>query len=315
MVHGGTNFGFTSGANYDKNHDIQPDITSYDYDAPISEAGWVTPKYLALRKLLQGFATKELPPIPAKNPVMVLPNIKLSKTIDAWKMMSAVKPVLSDTPQCFEQLNQGHGYVWYSRRFTQPIKGMLEIKGLRDYALVYVNGEKVGELNRINKKYSCEIEIPFNAKLDILVENMGRINYGAAIIFNKKGILGPVTIDGNSITGNWEMRSMPLETMPALASTAFSYNKGMPVFYHSSFILNTTGDTFLDMSAWGKGLVFVNGHHLGRYWGIGPQQTLYVPGVWLKKGKNEIVLFEQQNDRLQTVLKSTVEPILKKLKN
>jgi beta-galactosidase len=229
--------------------------------------------------------------------------------------MNEIRPVISDTPQCFEQLNQGHGYLWYSRRFTQPIKGLLEIKGLRDYALVYVNGEKVGELNRMKNQYSCEVEIPFNAKLDILVENMGRINYGAAIIHNLKGILGAVVIDGNNITGNWEMRGMPLESMPSLATIPTGYKKGLPVFYQSYFQLDKTGDSFLDMSTWGKGVVYVNGHHLGRYWGIGPQQTLYVPGVWLKKGKNEIVIFEQQNEFKQSVLNSTVEPILKKLKN
>ena len=113
-------------------------------------------------------------------------------------------------------MNQGYGYVLYSKHFTQPIKGKLEIKGLRDYALVYVNGKRVGELNRYYKHYSCDIDIPFNATLDILVENMGRINYGAEIIHNLKGIMSPVTIDGNEITGNWNMYKFPMDNEPDL---------------------------------------------------------------------------------------------------
>jgi beta-galactosidase len=315
MIHGGTNFGYTSGANYDKNHDIQPDITSYDYDAPISEAGWVTPKYLALRDLLQHYSAEPLPPIPQKIPLLTLPEIKFSKSVDATKILDKINPVSSDTLLTFEDLNQGHGYVWYSKKFKQPIHGKLEIKGLRDYALVYVNGEKVGELNRISKNYSCDIDVPFNAQLDILVENLGRINYGAEIIHNLKGILGTVTIDGTPVTGNWQMKGMPLESAPSLKSMSNSYKLHFPVFYQASFHLNKTGDTFLDMSDWGKGIVFINGHHLGRYWGIGPQQTLYLPGVWLKKGQNEVVVFEQQNDHQQVSLKSTQIPILKQLKN
>ena len=315
MVHGGTNFAFTSGANYDKNHDIQPDITSYDYDAPISEAGWATPKYIALRNLMQQYTTTALPPIPAPIPLITLPLIKFNKTVDAGLLKEKVKPVDSDTALSFEDLNQGHGYVWYSRRFTQPVKGKLEINGLRDYAIVYVNGEKVGELNRNTKTYSCEVDLPFNAQLDLLVENMGRINYGAEIIHNLKGILGTVSIDGNAITGHWQMRGMPLENAPDLTSFSNSYKKDGPVFYQASFQLTKTGDSFLDMSGWGKGIVFVNGHHLGRYWGIGPQQTLYLPGVWLKKGKNDIIVFEQQNNQKQITLKSTETPILKSLKN
>ena len=142
MVHGGTNFAFTSGANYDKKHDIQPDITSYDYDAPISEAGWATPKYKALRELFMRNVSYKIPPIPASIPVIEIPSIRLNKAVDLFAIKAKMQPVISDTPQTFEDLNQGYGYVLYSKHFTQPINGKLEIKGLRDYALVYVNGKK-----------------------------------------------------------------------------------------------------------------------------------------------------------------------------
>jgi beta-galactosidase len=314
MVHGGTNFGFTTGANYDKNHDIQPDMTSYDYDAPISEAGWATPKYSAIRDELKRNATYAIPEVPAAIPVISMPSIKLTKVVDMAALKEKIKPVVNDKPLTFEDLNQGNGYILYSKKFVQPISGKLEINGLRDFATVYVNGEKVGELNRYYKNYSMEIEIPFNAILEILVENMGRINYGSEIINNLKGIISPVIINGIEITGNWQMYKFQLDTKPELKAYANKNTKGRPVFYQGNFVLNKTGDTFLDMRKWGKGIVYVNGHHLGRYWSVGPQQTLYLPGVWLTKGENDIVIFEQLNDVLQTEISSISTPILEELK-
>jgi len=314
MVHGGTNFGFTSGANYDKNHDIQPDITSYDYDAPISEAGWATPKYKAIRELFQKSVSYKIPPIPAATPVIEIPSIKLNKAVDLFAIKEKMKPVISDMPQTFEELNQGNGYVLYSKHFTQPIKGKLDIQGLRDYALVYVNGEKVGELNRYYKNYSLDIDIPFNATLDILVENMGRINYGADIVHNLKGIISPVMIYGKEISGNWKMYRFPMNHEPDLRNYSNGYTKNHPVVYNGSFTLSKTGDTFLDMSNWGKGIVFVNGHNLGRYWNVGPQQTLYLPGCWLKKGANRITIFEQKNDKEHKEISAVKIPVLDNLK-
>ncbi len=314
MVHGGTNFGFTSGANYDKNHDIQPDITSYDYDAPISEAGWATPKYMAIREELKKYVGYSVPEIPAAYPVIAIPSIKLSKIVDIAALKYKIKPVINDKPLTFEALNQGHGYVLYSKKFQQPISGKLEIKGLRDFATVYVNGEKTGELNRYFKNYSIDIDIPFNATLEILVENMGRINYGSEIIHNLKGIISPVVINGIEILGNWKMYRLPLDKNPDLSSFTEKTNIGRPAFYSGSFMLNKTGDTFLDMHSWGKGIAFINGHNLGRYWNTGPQQTLFVQGVWLKSGKNEIVIFEQLNDKIQTEISCISTPILDELK-
>jgi beta-galactosidase len=313
MVHGGTNFGFTSGANYDKDHDIQPDITSYDYDAPISEAGWATPKYLAIREELQKHADYTFPVIPSAQSVIEIPSIRLNKAFDINSLKEKSEQVNNEKPLTFEDLNQGNGYVLYSKKFIQPLSGKLEINGLRDFATVYVNGEKVGELNRYYKKYSMEIEIPFNGTLEILVENMGRINYGSEIVNNLKGIISPVLINGIEITGNWQMYKFPFDKKPDLDNLLDGNTVGHPVFYQGNFILDQTGDTFLDMSGWGKGIVFVNGHNLGRYWKAGPQQTLYLPGVWLKKGSNDIVIFEQLNDVMQTEISCISTPILDEL--
>ena len=324
MVHGGTNFGFTSGANYDKKRDIQPDLTSYDYDAPISEAGWVTPKYDSIRTVIKKYVKHEVPNPPARIPVIEVPSIKLDKVADLLAYAERMDPVTDVRPLSFEQLNQGYGYVLYTRRFNQPISGTLEIPGLRDYAVVYVDGEKAGVLNRNTQTYSMEIDVPFNATLQILVENMGRINYGSLITENNKGIISPVTIAGKNITGGWHMYKLPMDQMPdctKMGSCAYTNDtahgarlKDCPVVYEGTFTLNETGDTFIDMEEWGKGIIFINGRNIGRYWQVGPQQTLYIPGVWLKKGENKIVIFEQLNEIPKTEVKTVRTPILTKLK-
>lgn len=310
MVHGGTNFGFTSGANYNKEFDIQPDITSYDYDAPISESGQANEKYKAVRNLLKQYVQYDVPEIPEPIPV-ITPSINLTASANFFDLKNSIKPVVSDSLLTFEQLNQGHGYVLYSRKFGQAVKGKLKVDGLRDYATVYVNQKRVGVLNRINKQYELEIDIPANGQLDLLVENMGRINYGANIVFNTKGIISPVLINNEKITGNWEMYKLPMNQQPNVSGSV-PVNT-LPVLYAGQFNVNEPGDMFLDMRDWGKGIVYINGHHLGRYWNVGPQQTLYVPGCWLTKGRNEVVIFEQLNESVHTVLKTVNQPILDSL--
>ena len=313
MVHGGTNFGFTAGANYSKEHDIQPDITSYDYDALISEPGWATPKYTAVRALMQKYVKYAVPAVPAPLPVVTIPDIILDKSVDVFDLKNDIQPVRSIQPLSFEELNQGTGYVLYSRRFGPAAQGQLAVPGLRDYATVYVNGQLVGELNRQDNRYTLPVQIPTNGTLELLVENMGRINYGAEIVHNIKGIIEPVTLDGTALTGDWQMYKMPFDKVPDLTRYISKNKEGRPTLYTASFEVKQPGDTFLDMRGWGKGIVFVNGHNLGRYWKIGPQQTLYVPGCWLTKGKNEVVVFEQQNKKLQQALKTLDKPILDEL--
>jgi beta-galactosidase len=321
MAFGGTNFGFSAGANYDDSHDIQPDLTSYDYDAPINEAGWETPKFDSIRTVIQRYVKEKLPVIPVRIPVIIPSPVKLAKAVTVFDFLNSNAPVTNEQPMTFEQLKQCSGYVCYSRHFNQPISGKLELSGLRDYAVVYVNKKKIGVLDRSKKIYSIDVNIPFNATLQILVENMGRINYGPEIAHNNKGIISPVSIAGNEITGDWEMRPMPMSEMPDISKCSSTHDitsetlNNMPVIYQGSFSLDKTGDTFIDMTSWGKGIIFVNGHNLGRYWKIGPQQTLYLPGCWLQKGQNQIVVFEQLNEVPQTTVSFTNMPILNNLKN
>lgn len=314
MVHGGTNFGFWAGANYNNDTNIQPDLTSYDYDAPISEAGWATEKYMGVRNLMKQYVPYAIPEIPERIPVITIPEVYFDKTADVLSMLEAQTPVEADEPMNFEDLGQGFGYVLYRRHFNQPISGVLHVPGIADYATVYVGGRKVGELNRMTGKDSLRIEVPFNSTLDILVENLGRINYGARIQDNHKGIIRPITIDDSPISGGWSMYRLPMAEMPQFAALPEGYRKGCPVLYHATFQLEKAGDTFLDMEKWGKGIVFVNGHNLGRYWNVGPQQTLYLPGCWLKEGANEIVVFEQLNDARQYSIHAVETPVLDRLK-
>lgn len=294
MWHGGTNFAFMSGANYDKKEPIQPDITSYDYDAPLSEAGVPTEKYKALRQLILNYLSADqkaaVPPVPAAPDFISIPDISLNQSAVLFNNLP--KPVHANKPVNMEALNQGYGYVLYRTTLAQGGDGLLTIHGLRDYAEIFVNGKRVGILNRMYNQDSLQITAPANARLDILVENLGRINYGREMVNNLKGITGTVTFNGRELSG-WDMFSLPMKDTKGFRFTKGNTAQAGPALYKGTFSLQKTGDTFLDMSQWGKGIVFVNGHNLGRYWSLGPQQTLYLPGCWLKTGNNEIVIFEQ----------------------
>lgn len=309
MVFGGTSFGFMNGANYGRHYQPQP--TSYDYDAPIDEAGHPTPKYFALRKVLSRHLApgETLPNVPPTPPVIEIPKIELTESASLFDNLGT--PVKSEKPLSFEDLNQGYGYVLYRTRIQGPVDATLKIKELRDYAVVCVNGRRVAVLDRRHKQDSTELKVSNqSAILDILVENCGRINYGGRLADNRKGITESVTLGGQELTG-WKMFKFPFDDVSKLKFKPGTTTSA-PAVYRGTFPLAKTGDTFLDMRKWGKGIVIVNGHNLGRYWYIGPQQTLFCPGVWLKKGTNEIVIFEQIKDGAHPVV-GLGKPILNQL--
>ncbi len=309
MIYGGTSFGFTSGANYGGH--FQPQPTSYDYDAPIDEMGRPTPKYFALRDVLAKHLApgETLPDVPATTPVIEIPTIELTESARIFDNLGT--PVKSEKPLSFEDLDQGYGYVLYRTKISGPVDAPLKIKGLRDYAVVCLDGKRMASLDRRYNQNSTNLKIDGpSATLDILVENGGRINYGREMTQNRKGITDSVTLGERELTG-WEMYKFPFDDVSSLkfGSTPQS---AAPALHRGTFDLTQIGDAFLDMRHWGKGIVFVNGHNLGRYWYIGPQQTLYVPGVWLKKGRNEIVVFEQLKDDVHSVA-GISSPILDQL--
>ncbi len=300
MVYGGTSFGFMNGANYGDN--FQPQPTSYDYDAPIDEAGRPTKKFFALRNVLAKYLApgETLRDVPAAPPIIAIPDIQLTESAGLFDNLG--QPVHSEEPLSFEDLNQGYGYVLYRTQIAGPTNALLKIKQLRDYATVYVDARRVAVLDRRYRQDSTIFNLTnASATLDILVENGGRINYGHKLTDNRKSITQSVSLGGTELTG-WEMYKFPFGSSNDLASLNFHSVPGhsetaadgnLPCVYRGSFDLTETGNTFLDMRAWGKGIVYVNGHNLGRYWFIGPQQTLYCPGCWLQIGQNEIVVFEQ----------------------
>jgi beta-galactosidase len=306
MFHGGTTRGFMNGANYYDSGYYEPQISSYDYDAPLDEAGNATHKFMLFREAIQKNlpAGQTLPDVPAAKPSIVLPDIHFTQIANIFSILPAAKQ--SPTPLTFENLNQAYGYVLYRTKQVGGRSGILSIKELRDYGIVFINGKRAGVLDRRRKQDSLPVELPAGTvTIDILVENMGRINYGPNLLKNKKGITEKVTLAGKELKG-WQMFSLPFDNINTVSFTKQQPVVNAPVIKKAVFELTETGDTYLDMSQWGKGCAWINGHHLGRYWSIGPQQTLYVPVEWLKKGKNEIVVLElikPEQDQLQSLAK------------
>jgi beta-galactosidase len=293
VIHGGTNFGYWAGANAFSPTQYQPDVTSYDYDAPVNEIGQATPKYYALRRLLAKYQPpkQKLPAIPASIPVIEIPEITLKASASVWDNLPAA--IQSPQPKPMEMFGQKGGFILYRTNLIGHKKGKLRITELHDYATIFVDGKYVGKLDRT--KAENVIEIPAstsaNPQLDILVEGMGRINF-AEYMIDRKGITERVSLNGMTLM-DWQIFPLPFDENYMQNLKLTSGEKNQPgTFFKGEFDLATTGDTYLDVSQWEKGVVWVNGHNLGRYWNIGPQKQLYCPAPWLKKGKNEIVIFD-----------------------
>ncbi|MFT4112896.1 glycoside hydrolase family 35 protein [Silvibacterium sp.] len=304
MFHGGTSFGWMNGANAEgansdgKNY--QPDTTSYDYDSPLDESGRVTPKYMLLRKTIAEATGHEPPPIPEVAPAQAIAPFAVTGAISLWKTLP--KPVHSEQPLNMEALDQAYGYVLYRTTLEGPVEGELNLGKLHSYAQVYIDGRLLGTIDRRYDQHTLPIDIPSGkARLDILVENTARVNYGKAIPGERVGLLTGVTVKDSkgavaTLTG-WDNYSLPIDypDTDAPQKLAFTSEPCTGVcFYHASFDATEQKDTFLDTSAFTKGQVWVNGHNLGRVWNVGPQKALYLPGPWLRKGKNEVVVLDLQ---------------------
>ncbi|MGI6166308.1 MAG: beta-galactosidase [Limnochordia bacterium] len=290
MFHGGTNFGFLNGANHGNGY--EPTITSYDYDAPLSEAGDLTPKYWAFREVIGKYT--ELPKIefPEVAPKLALGEVRLEESVGLFPSLNRLsEPVSSTVPLPMEEVGQNYGFILYRTHVTGPRPRMdVIVQELRDRAQVFLNGASVGTLERWNKEKKLSVAIPKEgARLDLLVENMGRVNYGRYLL-DRKGITEGVLL-GYQFLFDWTMFPLPLDDLCRL-----SFNQGIcqggPAFYRGHFSVDEPKDTFLALDGWTKGVCFINGFNLGRYWNRGPQRTLYVPGPILKKGTNEVIVFE-----------------------
>ena len=293
VVHGGSNFGYTAGANAFTPIQFQPDVTSYDYDAPINEQGQATAKYYALRQLISQYAGYKIPEVPAPIPVMEIPAVKMEPFTSVWDHLPVAKR--SPQPRPMEDYDQHSGFILYRTKLIGHKSGSLTITEPHDYALIFLNGKLVDTVFRDGGKWTVQLP-KTEAKdpvLEILVEGMGHINF-AQYMIDRKGITDRVTLNGMTLM-NWEIFNLPMEEGEIRKVAA---QKGDPVgsrpglFFRGSFELGQVADTYIDMSQFKKGMVWVNGHNLGRYWYVGPQQHLYCPASWLKKGRNEVIVFD-----------------------
>ena len=323
MTHGGTSFGHWAGAN---SPGFAPDVTSYDYDAPINEYGHATPKFWELRKMMAKYNDgKKLPAVPkAPMPIITIPKFELKTFAE---LLLAPGKEERGALKTFEEMDMGWGMMLYSTTLPDiPTQSVLTAE-MHDFAQVFIDGQYIGKVDRVKNEKSLTLPpVKKGQKLLILVEGMGRINFGRAIK-DFKGIVGDVTIsaevDNNEVT--WKPREWwqcatddsyetAVNTLRLTANSNINKatEKSKRGYYRGYFNLKKVGDTFLNFETWGKGQVWVNGHALGRIWSIGPQQTLYVPGCWLKKGKNEIIVLDIVGPK-EAVVWGQAEPELNKL--
>ncbi len=329
MAHGGTTFGLWSGAD----RPFKPDTSSYDYDAPISEAGWPTEKFFKTRELFAKYLLpgETIPEPPATNPVITIAPIDVTECAPVFDNLPEV--IRTEKPGTMEKYDQSHGCVLYRTTIPAGPAATLEAASVHDFGFVFLNGERAGVMDRRNGNFKVHLpERKKSATLDILVEAVGHVNFGQEM-HDRKGIHAPVKLGGTELT-DWRIFNLPLDdrmladlkfhpttTRPLYSPRANAifgnvksraWKMNSPMFWRGTFKLEKAGDTFLDLRSWGKGVVWMNGHCLGRFWNIGPTQTAYVPGCWLRAGKNEIVILDLLGSE-KPVIAGLDQPILNEL--
>jgi len=316
MFHGGTTRGFMNGANMNAKKSYSPQVSSYDYDAPLDEAGNPTEKFRLFRTVIEKVIAPgtKLPPIPAIRKAIELPEINLSESAAIFDNLH--NGIKAKAPLSFENLGQAYGFILYRIVIDEAGRAILKINEARDFATVCVDGVFIGSLDRRLKQDSLEIIYNKGSILDILVENNGRINFGPYLNNNRHGLLVSPTLNNKPLSG-WEMYKFPFADTSNITFLKSEIQKRQPALYKGVFDLRETGDTYLDMRQFGKGFVFLNGINLGKYWGIGPQQTIYVPEAWLKKTGNEVIVFDalKSGHRILTSLDHAILNDLLELKD
>ncbi|HOB32070.1 MAG TPA: beta-galactosidase [Verrucomicrobiota bacterium] len=315
MAHGGTTFGLWSGAD----RPFKPDTSSYDYDAPISEAGWPTEKFYRTRDLMAKYLLpgESIPEPPGRNPTIVIPAVKLVERAPVFANLPS--PIRSDVPRNIESYDLGYGCVVYRTRIPAGAAGTLEAAAVHDTGIVFLDGEQVGVMDRRSRNFRVRLpERKAEAVLDIFVEPMGRVNFGQEV-HDRKGLHAPVKLAVGSgapveLKG-WEVYPLPLVNgiLGGLRYESAASGASGPAFWRGTFEVKDPGDTFLDMRPWSKGVVWVNGICLARFWNIGPSQTAYLPGPWLKPGKNEVVILDLFGPQSPEIA-GLAEPILNQLR-
>nr|XP_033775209.1 beta-galactosidase-1-like protein 2 isoform X1 [Geotrypetes seraphini] len=318
MFHGGTNFGFMNGALHF--NEYKADVTSYDYDAPLTEAGDYTSKYFKLRDLFSKFIEEPLPIPPSTMTKGSYGMVEFKQCVSLWDIIQNIEePFKTVEPVSMENLpvndgnGQSYGYTVYETVIFGG--GQFHSQGhIQDRAQVFVSNQLVGSIDYNNLELNIA-EVPGYRKLRILVENCGRVNYGPKQNTQRKGIVGDVLLR-NSPLRNFKIYSLDMKKSFIESLQVAQWNDVPdepmgPAFFRGTLRVGFIPlDTFLKLEGWEKGAVFVNGKNLGRYWNIGPQGTLYLPGTWLHPGENEIIIFEQH--RAGRILQSMDVPLLGK---
>lgn len=288
MFHGGTSFGWMNGADSHTGTDYHPDTTSYDYDAPLDEAGNPRYKYGLLAKVIAEVTGTAAAPAPAATVAKAFPVAPARRSASLWDVLPA--PVRAKDPMTFEELDQNYGYVLYRTALPQGAGGTLRLNGMHSYAQVYVDRKLVGTLDRRLGQETVELPArAAGATLDILVENTGRVNYSHAIRTEQTGLTGAVTLAGTSLH-DWRMYRLPMDDLSRLPLRAQPCEG--PCFYQFELTVTTPADSYLDTRGLHKGQMWLNGHNLGRFWSIGPVSTLFAPAPWMQRGANRVSLFD-----------------------
>lgn len=295
MAHGGTNFGLWNGANSVEGR-LQPTVTSYDYDAAVGEAGELRPKFHAFREVISRYAAEPLPDLPDLPARLAPQSAPVAEWVSLLGSLAAFDdPRHAPMPLPMEALGQDHGLVVYRGSTLIPPDGRtLELEGLRDRATVVVDGGLLGTLDRNEAAQSLPLTPRADGRpstIDLVVENQGRINFGAEL-GERKGVSG-VRVAHRFVHG-WDSIAVRLDEEGLTGRLAFGAAAGAagPVFGRTTITVDEPADGFLALPGWGKGFVWLNGVLLGRYWEIGPQVTLYAPAPLWRKGSNEVVVLE-----------------------
>lgn len=287
MFQGGTSFGFMNGANSPKAGDYQPDVTSYDYDCALSESGQPTAKYFAFRDAIARVTGVKPPPVPEAPKLVAMPEAKFTESASLWDNLPA--PRASEHPLSMEDVGQSFGYILYRTMLKDAARGVLDLGVMHQYARVYVDGKLAGSADRRFGGHTAMIEAAAGARLDVLVENTGRINFGPRILGERVGLLTDVSIGGKTLTG-WNIYSLPMDAVGKMRFSKAACEG--PCFYRGSLQVSAPANTYLDTRELSKGALWVDGKNVGRFWKVGPQGALFLPASWQKAGANEVIAFD-----------------------
>ncbi|MBQ9120563.1 MAG: beta-galactosidase [Lachnospiraceae bacterium] len=300
MFEGGTNFGFMNGSNY---YDVlTPDVTSYDYDAVLTEWGDTTEKYERFREVISKFTKIPEVELSTKIEKKAYGKAALTGKVSLSSVLEDIStPVESVSPMSMEQLGQGYGYTLYQSELKKELSvEKIRLYGANDRAKIALDGKEIATLYDRELLGEKVLETPAEGKkLEILMENMGRVNFGPMLEKQHKGIKDTVVINGHQHF-YWKQYPLPLDNTDRVDFEK-EYAEGTPAFYRFEFAAESIGDTFLDLTGFGKGCVIVNGTNIGRFWEIGPQKRLYIPGPLLRQGINEIIVFETEGKAAEYV--------------